>query len=76
MKRSGGKAGRPMGQRSIQELEEHAASAEGEVDELLLIFAELGHRKSKRAAELKSLVDRLLAESRPLPKPDTGPLFR
>jgi hypothetical protein len=75
MKRSGGKAGRPMGDWPIQRLESHTADAGGEVDELLLILAELGHRRSKRAAELESLVTRLLADSRPKPDSGDAPLF-
>ena len=75
VKRSGGKAGRPMGDWPILRLENYTADAGGEVDELLLILGELGRRRSKRAAQLKSLVNRLLADSRPKPDSGDAPLF-
>lgn len=60
MKRSGGIAGRPMAHLSVTELEALVKACEREKDELTLVLAELGHRKTKRATDLKSLTERLL----------------
>ena len=76
MKRSGGIAGRPMGHLPINELEKLVSKADGNWDELTLVFAELGYRKSKRANELRDLVKRLLGERRRLETRNIGPLFR
>lgn len=60
MQQSGGRAGRPFGHLSIDELEAAVRSNAGEGTELLSVLGELGFRKSSRAQELKSLVQRLL----------------
>lgn len=75
MQRSGGKAGRPMAHLSIAALEATVSNAGGEIDELRLALAELGHRKTKRAAELRDLVIRLLDEREKLAARKIGPLF-
>lgn len=75
MKRSGGEAGRPLGQATVPDLEKLVSQAGGQTDELQLVLAELGHRKTKRARELKSLVKRLLGDVVRKPKRDDGPLF-
>ena len=60
MKRSGGRAGRPFGQLTIVQLEQHVAASKSDFSELTAILAELGHRTTKRALALKDLVNRLL----------------
>jgi hypothetical protein len=70
MKRSGGRAGRPFGHVSIDQLESHVQASRDEPSELMAILAELGRRETRRAEELKSLVQRLLGEkARPPQKP-------
>lgn len=75
MKRSGGEAGRPLGQATVPDLEKLVSQSGGQVDELQLVLAELGHRKSKRARELESLVKRLLGNGVGRPKANDGPLY-
>lgn len=75
MKRSGGVAGRPMGHLSIVDLEALVAKANGNWDELTLVLAELGHRKTKRANELRDLTARVLGERYKKDRRDIGPLF-
>jgi uncharacterized coiled-coil protein SlyX len=75
MKRSGGIAGRPMGHMTIEQLEAVVSGAAGSVDELQLVYAELGHRKTKRAEELRALVLRLLDTERPQATGGAGALF-
>ncbi|MGV1682195.1 hypothetical protein [Sphingopyxis sp. NJF-3] len=60
MQRSGGRSGRPFGHMTIDAIEQHVRAANGDQDELTAILAELGHRNTKRAHELKDLVTRLL----------------
>jgi hypothetical protein len=75
MKRSGGIAGRPMGHLQIDELEKLVSKADGNWDELTLVLAELGHRKTKRANELRDLTARVLDERFRKDRRDIGPLF-
>jgi hypothetical protein len=75
MKRSGGIAGRPMGQMTVEQLESIVSGAAGDIDELRLVYAELGHRKTKRADELRALVLRLLDTDRPKATGGAGALF-
>jgi uncharacterized coiled-coil protein SlyX len=49
-----------MGHVPITELEAYVARSERDANELTLVLAELGHRKTKRSLELRSLVQRLL----------------
>lgn len=76
MKRGGGDAGRPLGKWSIDQLEKHVSGNETEDDELQLVIAELGYRKSDRAAQLKSLVKRLMDRNRRAKIAGIGPLFK
>lgn len=70
MKRSGGRPGRPFGHVTISQLELHVRSCQHDTSELTSVLAELGHRRTSRAVELKSLVQRLLGErARPPQKP-------
>jgi|LakMenE18May11ns_1017448.scaffolds.fasta_scaffold9877073_2 hypothetical protein len=75
MQRSGGIAGRPMGHLSIVDLENLVAKADGNWDELTLVLAELGYRKTKRANELRDLTSRVLDERYRKDARDIGPLF-
>ena len=59
MKRSGGQLGRPLAHMSVEALERLARNAQHDYDELTMLRAELKHRKTRRARELKDLVDRL-----------------
>lgn len=65
MKRSGGKAGRPFGDWSIQSLENHVSLNEYNLDELKMVRNELGFRSSARAGQLSDLVDRLIRNPEP-----------
>ncbi|NCU10893.1 MAG: hypothetical protein GXC70_01810 [Sphingomonadaceae bacterium] len=76
MKRSGGEAGRPMGHYSIVQLEKAVAGNKTDNDELQLVLAELGYRKTHRAMELKDLVLRLIDKNRRAKIAAIGPLFR
>lgn len=76
MKRSGGKAGRPMGTWSIDQLEQHVTAHKHENDELQLVLAELGYRKMQRSMDLKDLVKRLIDKNRRAQIASIGPLFR
>lgn len=76
MKRSGGEAGRPMGKWSIDLLEDHAGMNKAENDELQLVLAELGYRRTQRATELRDLVKRLIDKNRRAQIASIGPLFR
>lgn len=77
MERSGGKAGRPFGQYTIEQLEAQVKKVR-ELNDAKALRAELGHRRSKRASELDDLLARLIrswtgsfdpnAEYRKLPK--------
>ena len=60
MQRSGGRAGRPLGHLTIEQLEATVRSGAGDGTALLSVLGELGYRKTPRALELKSLVQRLL----------------
>ena len=75
MKRSGGRSGRPFGHVSISQLERHVRSCRDDSTELIAVLAELGHRGTKRAEELKSLVQRLLGEKAHPPQKPGGPIF-
>lgn len=75
MQRSGGNAGRPMGHLAIDDLEKLVGKADGNWDELTLVLAELGYRKSKRAGELRDLTARVLDERYRKEARDIGPLF-
>lgn len=61
MKRGGGTAGRPFGDWSIEQLEEHVRKVT-DLSDLKALRSELGFRKSKRASELDSLIARLIRE--------------
>ncbi|RDC60870.1 hypothetical protein HME9302_02086 [Alteripontixanthobacter maritimus] len=76
MKRSGGDAGRPMRHYSIGQLEENVTRCTTDNDELQLVLAELGYRKTNRATELKDLVKRLIDTNRRARIAAIGPLFR
>jgi hypothetical protein len=76
MKRSGGEAGRPMGKYSIVQLEKTVAKNKTDNDELQLVLAELGYRKTHRAMELKDLVFRLIDKNRRAKIAGIGPLFK
>lgn len=73
MRRSGGKAGRPFGQYSIDQLEAQVKQVR-ELNDLKALRAELGHRKSKRAAELDDLCARLIRSWTGTYKPDANAL--
>lgn len=75
MKRSGGKSGRPMGHISIDMIESHVTEHQSDLDELLIVQSELQHRNSKRAMQLKSLVERLIGDANIVDRRDIGPLF-
>lgn len=76
MKRGGGKAGRPLGTWPIDRLEAHVAQSKNDDDELQLVLAELGYRRTQRAMELKDLVTRLIDKNRRAKIAAIGPLFR
>lgn len=59
MKRSGGSAGRPFGQYSIDELEAYVSKIT-DLSDLKALKAECGFRTTKRAAQLKDLVARTI----------------
>lgn len=61
MERSGGEAGRPFRHYTIQELEAEVRKVR-QLNDVKALRAELGHRKSKRAAELDDLLTRLIRE--------------
>lgn len=69
MKRGGGEAGRPFRHFSIEQLEAEVRKVK-ELNELKALRAELGHRKSKRAAELDDLLVRLIRSWTGSYKPD------
>lgn len=75
MKRSGGVAGRPMAHLAITDLEVTVTSSGADKDELILVLAELGYRKSRRAMQLRDLVKRMLDERERLSARSIGPLF-
>lgn len=75
MKRGGGKAGRPMGTWSIDQLEKHVTINKHDNDELQLVLAELGYRRMQRSMELKDLVKRLIDKNRRAQIASIGPLF-
>jgi uncharacterized coiled-coil protein SlyX len=64
-----------MGHLSIVDLENLVAKADGNWDELTLVLAELGYRKTKRAKELRDLTSRVLDERYRKDARDIGPLF-
>jgi hypothetical protein len=72
VERSGGKAGRPFGNYSIDELEAQVKKVR-ELNDLKALRAELGRRKSKRAAELDDLLARLIRTWTGSYKPDAQP---
>jgi len=76
IKRSGGKAGRPMGTWSVEQLEKHVRANKADDDELQLVLAELGYRRTQRAMDLKELVKRLIDKNRRAKISAIGPLFR
>lgn len=61
MERSGGEAGRPFRHYTIQRLEAEVRKVR-QLNDVKALRAELGHRKSKRAAELDDLLTRLIRE--------------
>lgn len=61
MKRGGGEAGRPFRDYSIEQLETQVKKVT-DLGDLRALRAELGHRKSKRAAELDDLIARVIRE--------------
>jgi hypothetical protein len=71
MERSGGKVGRPFGRYSIKELEAQVRQVR-ELNDVKALRAELGHRKSKRAAELDDLLTRLIRSWTGSYKPDAS----
>lgn len=48
-----------MAHMSVEALEKHVRAFDHDQDELTLVLAELGYRKTKRALELHELVSRL-----------------
>lgn len=76
MKRGGGKAGRPMGTWPIDRLEQHVAANRSDDDELQLVLAELGYRKTQRSMDLKDLVKRVIDKNRRAKIAAIGPLFK
>lgn len=75
MKRRGGRSGRPFGHFSIEELEQNVRTCQNDSPELLAVLAELGHRRTKRADDLRSLVQRLLGEKAHPPQKPIGLIF-
>ena len=75
MKRSGGDAGRPLGHLAVTDLETTVTNAGADKDELILVLAELGYRKSRRAMQLRDLVSRMLNERECSNARSIGPLF-
>ena len=71
MKRSGGEAGRPFRDYSIEELEAHVSKVT-DLSDVKALRAELGHRKSKRAAQLDDLLARLIRTWTGSFNPDAG----
>lgn len=65
-----------MGHLSVQQLEKHVAANKTDNDELQLVLAELGYRRTARAMELKDLVLRLIDKNRRAKIAAIGPLFR
>lgn len=65
-----------MGHYSIDQLEAHTAENKSENDELQLVLAELGHRRTPRARDLKDLVARMIDKNRRAKIAAIGPLFR
>jgi hypothetical protein len=61
MERSGGEAGRPFRHYTIEQLEAEVRKVR-QLNDVKALRAELGHRKSKRAAELDDLLARLNRE--------------
>lgn len=59
MKSSGGEAGRPFRHYTIDQIEAHVKKVRS-LDDLKAMRAELGRRKTKRAAELDDLLARLI----------------
>jgi hypothetical protein len=59
MERSGGEAGRPFRHYTIDQIEAHVKKVRA-LDDLKAMRAELGRRKTKRAAELDDLLARLI----------------
>jgi len=76
IKRGGGKAGRPMGTWAIELLEKHVRANKADNDELQLVLAELGYRRTQRAMDLKELVKRLIDKNRRAKIAAIGPLFK
>lgn len=76
IKRGGGKAGRPLGTWSIDQLEKHVRTNKADDDELQLVLAELGYRRTQRAQDLTDLVKRLIDKNRRAKIAAIGPLFR
>jgi hypothetical protein len=76
IKRGGGKAGRPMGTWSIDLLEKHVRDNKADDDELQLVLAELGYRRTQRALDLRALVLRLIDKNHRAKIAAIGPLFR
>ena len=72
MERSGGSAGRPFGRYSIKELEAEVKKVR-ELNDIKALRAELGHRNSKRAAELDDLLARLHRSWTGSYRPDAAP---
>lgn len=75
MKRSGGKSGRPFGHFSIDRLESHVRTCSEDSSEMTAVLAELGHRETRRAEDLKSLVRRLLGDKAHPPQKAVGAIF-
>ena len=65
MKRGGGKAGRPLGNWSIDQLEDHVKAHQYDIGELRIVLSELGYRQTKRAETLADLVARLIRNPEP-----------
>jgi hypothetical protein len=71
VERSGGKAGRPFGRYSIEELEAQIKKTR-ELNDLKALRSELGHRTTKRAADLDDLAARLIRSWTGSYNPDAG----
>lgn len=75
MKHGGGKAGRPFGQTPIQQLEQLISDNPQDRDLHFQMVTELAFRRSKRAGQLKDLVERLIGGKAVNQAKQLGPLF-
>lgn len=64
-----------MGHISVEQLENHVTANEKDNEELQIVLSELCYRSTKRAMQLKSLVERLIGENNLKKRVRIGPLF-